>query len=67
MGFDITTQYLTVKDIATLLKISELTVYKYIRSAKLEAIQLGGHFRISTQSLQEFLKKQTIKKGLSHA
>lgn len=63
MGFDTTTQYLTVKDIASLLKISELTVYKYIRSAKLEAIQLGGHFRVSVEALHVFLKKQTLKKG----
>lgn len=53
--------FLTVQEVATLLKISELTVYKYIRDLSLEAIELGGHYRISNKSLLAFLETHKVK------
>lgn len=62
MSFDIKEHFFTVKEISDLLKLSELTIYKYIRSRELEAAEFGGHFRVSESSLGEFIAKHMIKK-----
>lgn len=54
--------FLTVKDVADMLQISVLTVYKYIRDETLEAIELGGHYRINQTSLDAFINKRRVRK-----
>jgi excisionase family DNA binding protein len=51
------TVYLTVKDIANRLQVSEQTVWRWIRSGELPSIKLGGQYRVSPDDLQDFLKK----------
>ncbi|HVZ12499.1 MAG TPA: helix-turn-helix domain-containing protein [Patescibacteria group bacterium] len=53
--------FLTVKDVSNLLKLSELTIYKYIRAQKLEAIEFGGHYRIGKSSLSKFIEFHIVK------
>jgi excisionase family DNA binding protein len=50
-------QYLTVKDVADLLKIGEATVRRWIRNAELRAIDLGREWRIAPDDLDRFLKR----------
>lgn len=52
--------YLTVKEVANLLKLSELTIYKYIRAQKLQAFEFGRHFRIERSDLEKFIKSQKV-------
>ena len=52
---------LTVQEVAQFLKLSELTVYKYIKSRQLEAIEFGGHYRILKTSLDAFLENHKVK------
>lgn len=54
--------FLTVKDVADMLQISVLTVYKYIRDETLEAIELGGHYRINQTSLDTFINKRRVRR-----
>lgn len=49
------TNFLTVAEVSELLRLSELTIYKYLRSGKLEAVEFGGHYRISESSLVAFI------------
>jgi excisionase family DNA binding protein len=46
---------LTVEEVSKLLRLSILTIYKYIRERKLEAIAFGGHYRIEQKSLNKFI------------
>jgi excisionase family DNA binding protein len=48
-------KFLTVSEVSNLLRLSVLTIYKYIREGKLTAFDFGGHYRISDQSLNEFI------------
>ena len=64
MSYISQTNYLTVKEVSALLKLSVLTVYKYIRERKLEVIKLGGHYRIDKQSLDEFIDRHRICENL---
>jgi len=50
----------TVSDVARILKLSTITVYKYIREKKLEAIEFSGHYRVSSLSLEKFISEHTI-------
>jgi excisionase family DNA binding protein len=56
--------FLTVQEVAALLQLSVLTIYKYIRNGKLEAIAIGRHYRVSKSSLELFLTSHTV--GGSH-
>ena len=50
----------TVAEVARILKMSTLTLYKYIKEKKLEAVDFGGHYRISALSLEKFIETHTI-------
>ena len=54
--------YYTVQDVATLLKLSTLTIYKYIKEEKLPVINLDGHYRIEKSDLIYFLETHKLLK-----
>lgn len=47
--------FLTVQEVAELLRLSVLTIYKYIKEGNLEAIEFGGHYRVGQDALQRFI------------
>ena len=52
----------TLKETAKILRVSERTVMRYLKSGKLKASKLG-QWRISQKDLEEFLNKnKNIKK-----
>lgn len=51
-------QYYSIKEIAKLLKVAYLTVYRWIRAEKLTAYKAGKQYRISKQTLGKFLNKK---------
>lgn len=56
--------YLTVREIAEMLKISYDTALDLVKYSELEAVQIGRQFRVSAQKLNNFLypPKTTPKK-----
>ena len=53
--------FLTVQEVSDVLRLSVLTIYKYIKSGDLEALEFGGHYRVSKPSLSTFIKNHTVK------
>ena len=49
------TEMYTVQQVMSILQVSNETVYRYIRSGKLQAIRVGGLWRVRKESLDEFL------------
>lgn len=49
-------QYQTVKDVADLLKVNEVTVRRWIKDGKLRAIDIGKGWRIGSDDLDAFLE-----------
>lgn len=56
-------QFLTVKNVAELLKVGEVTVRHWIRRGDLRAIALGREWRVAPTDLEEFLERnQTVER-----
>lgn len=52
--------FLTVQEVAEMLRLSDLTIYKYIKEGSLPAVEFGGHYRVSPNSLDEFIKTHKV-------
>lgn len=51
-------QYYTIQEIAEQLKVAYLTVYRWIKEGKLEAVRAGKQYRISAKALDKFLSNK---------
>lgn len=47
----------TIEEVAKILRVSEATVRRLIKSGQLEAIQVGSQYRISQEELDKFLSR----------
>jgi excisionase family DNA binding protein len=47
---------LSVSDIAEHLKVSKMTVYRLIRSGKLDAIRIGHSFRVTLTAVEAYVR-----------
>lgn len=61
MGYNLINEFLTVQEVADFLRLSVLTIYKYIKEGNLEAIEFGGHYRVSKEALEEFIKIHKVE------
>ena len=50
-------EFYTIQQVMEQLHISDETIYRYIRSGKIKAIRVGGLWRISSEALDEFMRK----------
>ncbi len=48
-------QYYTIEEVAKMLKVAYLTVYRWIRLGKLSAIKAGKQYRIANTELNKFV------------
>ena len=60
MRYNTENNFLTVAEVSNILKLSVLTIYKYIKSGSLEAIEFGGHYRIPQPSLERFIENHKV-------
>jgi excisionase family DNA binding protein len=49
-------KYYTIQEVADMLKVAYLTVYRWIQTGKLEAVKAGKQYRIKKEALDIFLK-----------
>lgn len=49
----------TIKEIASILKVTERTIYNYILSGALHAIKIGKYWRVKHLDLEQFLTDRT--------
>ena len=50
-----------VSELAESLRVSLMTIYRYIKSGKIKAHKIGKEFRISKDEFERFLKKVSTK------
>ncbi len=56
-----TNNLLTVEQVAEILQLNILTVYKFVRQGKLDAVRLGRHYRIMPDDLAVFIESSRVK------
>lgn len=49
-------QYYSIDEIAKMLKVAYLTVYRWVKNKKLVALKAGKQYRIEKENLDTFLK-----------
>lgn len=54
-------QLLTVAEVADLLRVSNMTVYRLIKSGDLAALRVGKNYRIRKQDLEAFLSAGSVQ------
>lgn len=54
----------TTEDALEILKVSQRTLYRYIKAGQIKAIKLGREYRITEEALREFLKRGTDRNYL---
>ena len=58
MNKKLTDDYYSIKEVAKMLKVAYLTVYRWIINGKLKAVKAGKQYRIKKSNLEIFLVKK---------
>lgn len=66
MTYKTSNNFLTVGEVSRILKLSVLTIYKYIREQQLEAVAFGGHYRIDKSSLNDFIERNKVSNKIKN-
>lgn len=51
-------QYYSIEEVAKMLKVAYLTVYRWIQAKRLVALKAGKQYRIRKEDLDTFLSKK---------
>jgi len=54
-------EFYLVEELAKKLRVSNMTIYRYIKAGKLKAYKIGKEFRIGKKEFNKFLNKVKIK------
>lgn len=50
-------EYFSIKEVANKLKVSYVTVYRWVESGSLKSVKAGKQHRIKAEDLESFLEK----------
>lgn len=56
-------RFLTVAEVATMMRVSKMTVYRLVHSGELAAVQVGRSYRVPEQAVHEYLRAAFIEAG----
>lgn len=48
-------KYYTLQEVATILKVAYITVYRWVRAGRLLAVKAGKQYRVDQEALDKFL------------
>jgi len=54
-------QFFTAEELAKILKLNVITIYRYIRARKLKAYKFGKEYRIDKKTFNNFINKNLVK------
>jgi excisionase family DNA binding protein len=49
-------RFLTVAEVASIMRVSKMTVYRLVHSGDLPAVRVGRSFRVPEQAVDDYLK-----------
>ena len=56
-------KFLTVAEVAAVMRVSKMTVYRLVHSGELEAVRVGRSFRVPENAVNEYLRKSFFQTG----
>ncbi|HKC29869.1 MAG TPA: helix-turn-helix domain-containing protein [Jatrophihabitans sp.] len=56
-------KFLTVAEVATLMRVSKMTVYRMVHAGDLPAVRVGRSFRVPEKSVHDYLRDAFIEAG----
>ena len=59
-------RYLTVAEVAEMMRLSRMTVYRLVHSGELPAVRVGRSFRVPADALDAYLRAASFDTGQSH-
>ena len=62
-GRDLTQPLLTVGEVAQLMRVSNMTVYRLIKSGQLSAIRVGKNYRLRNVDIDRYLSERAVHVG----
>lgn len=54
-------ELLTVAEVADMLRVSTMTVYRLIRTGELPAVRVGRSYRVKSADLDTYLEAQVVE------
>lgn len=55
--------FLTVAEVATLMRVSKMTVYRLVHSGELPAVRVGRSFRVPEEAVRRYLRDSFFEAG----
>ena len=56
-------KFLTVAEVAALMRVSKMTVYRLVHSGELTAARVGRSFRVPEKAVHDYLRDAFIEAG----
>jgi excisionase family DNA binding protein len=56
-------RFLTVAEVAAVMRVSKMTVYRMVHAGELPAVRVGRSFRVPEKAVQDYLKGAFFKAG----
>ena len=50
-------RFLTVAEVAAMMRVSKMTVYRLLHSGELPAVQIGRSYRVPEQAVDDYLRQ----------
>jgi excisionase family DNA binding protein len=56
-------RFLTVAEVAAVMRVSKMTVYRLVHNGELPAVRVGRSFRVTEDDVDEYLRKSFYSAG----
>ena len=56
-------KFLTVAEVASVMRVSKMTVYRLVHSGELPAVRVGRSFRVQEDAVTEYLQRSYFQTG----
>ena len=56
-------KFLTIAEVASMMRVSKMTVYRLVHGGTLPAVRVGRSFRVPEQAVQEYLQHSYVEAG----
>jgi len=60
---DFEVRFLTVAEVAAIMRVSKMTVYRLVHSGDLAAMRVGRSYRVPERAVQDYLRHSYLEAG----